>query len=318
MAQQEEAKMKQKLLQVFLCGLWLLTLIGCDQSNMAASSLIAPGSAQAWFDFPVDGMVLSLKPYELVSNVTDPSGISQVEWTINDEVVATTGVDEAVNSVKNLFEFHYPWTPDLPGEYVLMVRAQSSDGVWSKHAKVVVIIPGEPTSTYTPTVTETVVTITPSFTPTETPTATPTSTPTPDKKLSLVNFTKSSSQFFYGGCTPDSLTLSIEATKPEEVNYMYLFYKLQDIQTGEMTKSNEGTPMIKQGANKWVITVKGSQIIDYNRFDSAWFVYQFISQNKDQSLTRSKQMVDVSFSVCGSVAPQVEDIPTPFILNPWE
>ena len=183
------------------------------------------------------------------------------------------------------------------------------DGSWGLPAEVTVIIEGE-------------ISPTPEDTPTHTPTVeisrTPTITPTPDDQLALVNPTKSVNQFFYGGCAPDSVTFTIQATQPEKVKYMYLFYKLQDKDTGEMTESNGGTAMTKQGANTWTITLKSNQVQDYKKFDSAWVVYQFISQDANQELTRSKQLRDVMLSVCGSSILEPEKVPTIDIGSVWE
>lgn len=298
--------MKQKTFQVVILVLLLAALTGCNlPQNKAGTSDIKGGITQAWFDFPVDGMILSLKPYELVSHVTDPGGVAQVEWSINGSVVATDPIGKAVETVNELSEFHYKWTPSQPGEYLITVRAQAKGGDWGSPAKVKVVVPGELTVTPSPTMTATIVS---SVTPTVTSTITPTITPTVDDKLALVDMTLSTKQFYRPGCTPDSVTFTIRATKPKEVDYIYLFYKLMDTGSSRQTESNGGRAMKKSGADTWTLTVKASEIYDYKLFDNAWFVYQFIAQSDGKAVARSKSMADIRLSICGSAPDKPPEI----------
>ncbi len=310
--------MKQKTCLFITIVLWLVSLTGCNlpQSNTGAGE-VNGGITQAWFDFPVDGMVLALKPYELVSHVTDPGGIAQVEWSVNGAVVATDPIGKAVETVNELSEFHYRWTPAQPGEYLISVRPQSTGGTWGTPAKVRVTIPGELTSTPTPTLTATA-----TSTPTVILTVTPTVTATADDKLALVEMTKSTNQFYSPGCAPDNVTFTIRATRPEEVKYMYLFYKLMDTKGNGQTESNGGRPMKKTGEATWTLTVKASEIEGYTSFENAWFVYQFIAQGGSEVVARSKSMSDIQLSRCGKgpVVPPPGITLTPGlpVINPWE
>jgi hypothetical protein len=309
--------MKQKTYLFITIVLWLVSLTGCNlpQINTGAGDVYGK-KTQAWFDFPVDGMILALKPYELVSHVTDPGGIAQVEWSVNGSVVATDPIGKAVETVNELSEFHYRWTPEQPGEYLISVRPQSTGGEWGPSAKVRVTIPGEMTAT--PTMTAT---ITPSLMPTITATVTPTITPTADDKLALVDMTKSTNQFYHPGCTPDSVTFTIRATKPQDVKYMYLFYKLMDTKGTGQTEINGGRPMKKTGTDTWTLTVKASEIEGYKRFANAWFVYQFIAQGGSEVVARSQAMGDIQLSVCGSAPaepPGVTLTPGLPVINPSE
>jgi hypothetical protein len=303
--------MKRKIFQWIFTCLVVVGLAACNKpqvkGNPAPLSAEVPSIPQsivrAWFDFPANGMELKLKKYDLISHVTDAAGISQIEWRVNGEMVATEPLANAADTTEKLSEFHYQWEPNQPGDYVIQVRAQSASGGWGMPAEVKIKVLGDVTST--PTLT---------FTPTPTETTTATVTPTVDSQLALVDAAKSGAQFSTGSCTPNSLTFSIRATQPKAVSYMFLFFKLQDKESGEQTASNGGAPMTKSGADKWTITVRGSDIKDNNRFDESWFVYQFIAQGGNDVIARSKQLSDVTFTACGSAPPAV--LPEPIIITP--
>jgi hypothetical protein len=271
---------------------------------------IAPAKPSAWIDAPLDGMTLPLETYEIIYHASDPTGVSHVELTANDKLLAQ---DDKGSTPGDLLTLRYHWLPEEAGDYILRAREKNSAGAWSEFAEVRVKVIG---ATITPTLTPTLPTITVTVTPTTTPT--PTITPTVESGLGLAVSTRSTNQFFYGGCEPGSITLTVQANQPEKVQYMYLFYKLQDTETGQFTESNGGTPMTKKGSDTWTITLNANQVKDYNKFDSAWFIYQFISQDKDKNLTRSKQIADVLLSTCGGgvVVPPVD--PTLPVINPWE
>ena len=269
---------------------------------------------RTWIDFPLTGMELRLKEYTLMAHVADGAGISQIEWTINDEVVATDPLAKASNTTDVLSEFEYKWLPPEPGDYVIKVRSQSAGGNWSGPAEARVKVLGEPTVT---------VTVTPTLTNTPTPTAT---VPPPNAALALVDGKRSGDIFNIGTCGTNEMTFSVRATRPEQVAYMFLFYSLQDMGSGEKTPSNGGTPMVKTGKDTWSLTLKYNQVENYTKFSQSWFIYQFISQGPNQELTRAKPVSDLQFVSCGGnsgvkpgILPGIPEIKEPtkkFV--PWE
>ncbi len=267
---------------------------------------------RAWIDFPLTGMELHLKEYTLMAHVADGAGISQIEWAINDEVVSTDPVAKASNTTDVLSEFQYKWLPPEPGDYVIKVRAQSAGGNWSGPAEARIKVLGDATITVTPTLI---------LTPTPTATQPPANAP-----LALVDGKRSGDIFNIGNCGTNEMTFSVRATRPEQVTYMFLFYSLQDIGSGEKTPSNGGTPMVKTGKDTWSLTLKFNQVENYTKFSQSWFIYQFISQGPNQELTRAKPVSDLQFVSCGGnlgvkpgIKPGIPEIKVPtkkFV--PWE
>jgi hypothetical protein len=287
----------------------VLLFTACNVPQVSQAPLVTAGGPKAWIDAPLDGNRLRLEPYEVVYHGSDSAGVSLIEFSINGETLQT---ENNGNAAALLVTNKYNWEPQQPGNYTLRARTQNSSGSWSEYAIANVTIIGEATDTPTPTL---------SPTATLTPTNTPTVTPTAFGALQLVDPGRSVDAFYHGNCDPNQITFTIRATDPSAVQYMFLFYKLQDISSGEFTQNNDGTSMTKVGADTWSITLKYNQIENYNKFSDAWFIYQFVSQGPDKTITRSVQLNDVQFVACGGgvhILPGgIEEAVTP-IFHPGE
>lgn len=302
---------------IVLIALSASLLFGCNANNSTSQPTVTPadieisvaGSPSIWIDAPLNGMVLKDAPYEIVLHATAPKGIASVDLQINDQPEA---ISSAPDKNGMLWTYKHTWDPNGPGEYLLRAIARDINGQDSDPSEVRVIIVGEtptPTPTSTPTLT---------LTPTSTVTATV--TPTQPVGLELVDMTRSSDAFYNGACSPNSITFTIRATDPDQVKYMYFFYRLQDKSTGQKTDYNDGLSMNKVGTDTWSITIKSNQLENYNKYDEAWFIYQFTSQSADKTLTRSQAWGDVNYGRCSGSSPQniITITPTIFIGNPWE
>ncbi len=112
----------------------LIILVGLTACNLNLGYQSIP---QAWIDAPLDGMVLPLAPYDIIAHASDPTGISQIEISINGSVIGTAPGSGA------LFNATQPWTPSEPGEYLIQARGINSGGVWSEYAEVRVFVQGD-------------------------------------------------------------------------------------------------------------------------------------------------------------------------------
>ena len=301
-------------LSVLFVLVYLVTIYPLQSSQaMAGVPAASAGVSKAWLDAPLDGKQLPLAPYEVVYHGADLSGVARMELSINGNQVS---LEDNPNQSKLLVTSKYAWKPQAPGKYTLRARAQNNAGGWSEYAIANVTILGTITDTPTPTPT---MTITPTITTSPTPTNTPTPTPTTFAKLQLLDPTRSVGTFYHGSCTPNEITFTIRASDPKAVQYLFLFYKMQDMDSEQITESNDGQNMQKVGNDTWSITLKYTQIPNYNRFSRAWFIYQFISQGPNKEITRGKQYTDVQFLGCsGESKPAPKPgskAPTPFYFD---
>ena len=149
---------------------------------------ISPSAPQAWIDDPLDGMRLPLQPYTLTLHSSDPSGIAEMEVSINGAVLATL---PNPNPAQLLVYLTHKWVPVAPDgiSFAPAPGTPREPGALrirpSLRSKTPPQPPRQPPraparSRLTPTQTTTG-TVTPTPTQTTTITRTPTITPTPTR-----------------------------------------------------------------------------------------------------------------------------------------
>jgi hypothetical protein len=130
---------KYSLLLLFA---FLLTACGPQGSSGGEAS----AQPVSWFDTPLPGTILEVAPgppenelpaVRLVSHHSDLNGISEIEFSVNDEIFESADVQEDESLITDTRD----WIPPGPGEYTLRVRALSKDGSWGDYAETYVIIP---------------------------------------------------------------------------------------------------------------------------------------------------------------------------------
>jgi CSLREA domain-containing protein len=106
--------------------------------------------------------------------------------------------------------------------------------------------------------------------------------------------------FFYGGCTPDRVDITLEVSNPpEEIDYTLLFVRLVDKKSGA-AGAWDSLSMSKLGPTKFFFTLTADRVPDGDKFADAWLQYQFVAYNKAQKeIGRSDVFWDVSFGRCG-------------------
>ncbi len=144
---------------------FVLSACNLSQSTLSQST---GGGLQAGIDAPTNGAVLPLAPYTLVAHASDPTGITQVEFSVDGAVIGT------VPGTGSVLVAQQAWTPSAAGPHLIQARAQNASGTWSPYAEARVTVQGQAgqnppgageTPTLAVTATETL-TPTPSFTET--------------------------------------------------------------------------------------------------------------------------------------------------------
>ena len=281
----------------------LSLLYGCNMpSTQPEGGQI--GGTQTWIDAPLDGSTIPFTPpYEIVLHAYDPASVTQVELYANGSLMTTM---PNPNPGQLLTTLKYPWSPAAPGNYTLSARAQSSGGVWGGETTVRVTVIG---ITATPVITVTdVVTVTP-ITATFTPTPTNTPTSVPPAKLSFTPRI-STSEFYYGNCTPDQVTIQVFVSGGN-ISNVVLFQDLQDQASGEATGWDEGSSMNPAGSGWFTRTVTARSLNGVNKFSSAWLLYQFVATDgSGQVAGRSEVYSDIALSACSTPVPVRPDVIT--------
>lgn len=282
-----------------------LLLSGC---NMMAPAPQAPqvGSVQTWIDAPLDGSTIPFAPYEIVLHAYDPTGVTQVELMANGSLLATL---PNANSNQGLALLKYMWSPPAPGNYTLSARAQSGNGLPGSEANAVITVAGAsptPVVSFTPTLVDT-------LTPTTVPSFTPTLIP------AQLAFTPqiSASEFFYGTCGSNQVTIQVHATGPN-LSGVLLFLRLKDQSSGETTDWDGGSAMTPSGNGWFSRTVNSSSLAGAGSMTAAWLLYQFIATDTASKIIgRSQVYSDMTLSSCGPIFRRAASpTPVPFVIPP--
>jgi hypothetical protein len=129
---------------------------------------------------------------------------------------------------------------------------------------------------------------------------TPTPIPAAAKGITFIHAV-SSAQMFYGGCNPGQVTIDVTVSDPSAVDDVYLFTRLEDQESGQQTPWDDGHSMNPQGNGLYRIILNGDGIPNYNTYDTAWLVYQFVSTDSAQAINgRSPRIYDLALGTCGS------------------
>ena len=305
-----------------LCFLVLVACLlfsGCNLPGTASTPTPVPkfGAAQTWIDAPLDGSTIPLAPYEIVMHAYDPGGVTQVELKANGSLLASIPNPSPGQSFATL---KYIWIPAAAGNYTLAASAQGQNGPPGYEAAALVTVSDAsptPVDTAVPSDTPTPVhtsspTITQHPTITLTPTATQTSTPTTGPVSLTFVPQVSGDQFYYGSCTPNQVTIQVNATGGN-IYSVVLFLKLQDQASGTMTGWDAGTSMTPSGSGWFTRTISSSSISGADDFSASWLLYQFVATDSSgQLIGRSQTYSDIALSACAAI-PIRRITPTPVI-----
>jgi hypothetical protein len=295
-----------------LASALLLTLLAA--CNLPQASAVVPVSEgpKTWFDAPLDGSNLPLAPYPVMIHAYDPGGVSQVEFSVNGEVLGNL----KPTSTSGLAIVEYSWQPQSTGNFVLRARAQGQAQSWNSEASVTVTI-GDFTPTtvvsFTPTPVDTftptsVISFTPTNVDTFTPTNVPSFTPTPVPAGLSFKPNISTSQIYAGDCGTNQVTIQAYVTNPSLVSGITLFLKLKNQTTGESTSWSEGDTMDPAGNGWYQRTVSSTSIPGYNDYKKSWILYQFVATNGGSIVGRSPVYSDIGLSLCSAPAQGITPI----------
>ena len=287
------------VLRMWVCLNLILGLAACNLPGRDSLPLVEPTldtAASAWFDAPLDGMVLPPAPYEVVFHGASNAGVERGELSING-----TQVEVLPNPEIGLLlaVFHTTWSPPGPGQYALQARTQGQDGRWSDYVQVNVTVAATPTPT---------ITLIPTRTPTLTPTATTTQLPAPTRTVTrtetpmqLVFSPRVVPDLFYTkDCTPDRVTITVNVSPVETISALYLFFHLENQVGGGATDWAEPVMMGKLAPGQFSSILPSSIIPGANSFESAWLLLQFAAIDSQGIVQgRSEVFAGATLARCG-------------------
>jgi hypothetical protein len=139
-----------------------------------------------------------------------------------------------------------------------------------------------------------------------TPTATPTATATPTPALSAaeISISKVSSRNIYyrgRGCGPQFVTITAMVKWSSAINYVGLYYRLQDQASGAYSDWQNKTMFLASAGPpplyRATIDV-ASEIAGYSHFPKSWFQYQIVAKDIGGAQIHSEVFWDIDLSLC--------------------
>ncbi len=250
--------MNKRQLSLLAGGFLFFVVIACTIPGVGAG---ARAAVNVGIESPASGDSFPLGPVTVVYSASSSDGIAEVELSVDDAVVMR--VDEINQSI---IVSEYTWTPNAPGEYTIRVRARSGENVWSDTEQVEITIESTPAPTATVAATAAV------------PTATPEPGPTPDP-FRIFDVKASPFTFYYGDddCGPNEITITAKVNFPNQVQGLVLFTRFADQESFEMTNWDSGRSMSKFSDDTYRITLKASDLPNYNKYEFATLFYQIVA-----------------------------------------
>jgi len=313
-----------KFLPLFL--IFAIFIVACNPTPVPFASAVAQVSANAWIDAPLNDSLLPFAPVDITSHFYHPSGVKQIELSINGSVLRT---DPAPDTKTDFVFITQKWSPPAPGEYQLSVRAQSNSGDWGSIAKasvtvgeVITVTPTIPARPITSTITSTparAITITATNTPqvvtrppTNTPqivTRPPTNTPQPPTRPPTNTPTRSvpttvvpastgptfgapstSRTLFYNlaGCGSTEVTINIAVNDSVSVSRVIISYRVG-------TGATQTQGMSNTSGNIWSKTLRAGQEVPTS--PTGVLTYSITASNS-QGKSATSPSYNVTYSNC--------------------
>lgn len=281
----------KKLALFLLFSLIALSVVGCGGGGITISlggSEPAPNQPtyplQAVIDAPVSGSTLAMNPIDIGYHATAQDGVAAVELSVDGAVVSNVVTPDPK---QQLVALKYTWQPTVSGIHVLRARAQSSKGVWSNYAEVMVTIqapaqqqnqqPQQQPEPQNPP-------------PTETPPG-----------VYITNVNKSVNKFYWGAnsCGPVKMTLTIKVSNAKDVFQVVVFNRLWSSEGEGSAGWDSGYAMKPMGNGEYSFTYTETNVRNPNGQDRSEFHYQFVVMGKNNvRLFKSDVYKDIVFNRC--------------------
>ncbi len=272
-----------------------MVVCACSLINLSPTS--SDIETTVGINSPLSGQTLAQGPVDIFFYAGSSVGISKVELSINGAVVQNVLIHDA----QNINVLQYQWTPVEAGIYQISVRAQNARGFWSESEAVTVTVSNqisptlEPTATFIPT--PTWLPTTP-YSPTATYAPPPTATPSP---LRIYDVNTNIFTFYYGesSCGANEIVITARVTQPEVVKSLLLFTRFDDHESTQISEWDSGRTMQKFSDGSYKVTLKASELANYNKFEFATLFYQIVATDtNNNSISRTTVFKDAHLEIC--------------------
>lgn len=121
-------------------------------------------------------------------------------------------------------------------------------------------------------------------------TATPFYTSTSSRPgVGFASVTYSPKKIFWGGCKPNSVTITAEVDDIEAVYSVVYFLRVKDFKEEDYTPWTNGDIMVNRGQGEFTIVLKGTNIYGHNHYSRSWVYFQLVATDiEGEEIGRTK------------------------------
>ena len=154
-------------------------------------------------------------------------------------------------------------------------------------------------------------------------TITPFYTPTSSKPgIGFFSVKYSPKKIYWGGCSPNSVTITAEVDDPEEVFSVIIFIRVKDIKKEDYTPWTNGDVMLNRGQGVFTTTLVGSKIYGHDHYLRSWVYFQLVATNIEGEEIGRTKIYEKAFDMypcpcltpltgCPITTPKPKSSPTP-------
>lgn len=105
----------------------------------------------------------------------------------------------------------------------------------------------------------------------------------------FASVTYSPKKIFWGGCTPNSVTIKAEVEDVDEVFSVVYFLRVKDFKDEDYTPWTNGDVMLNRGQGVFTTTLVGSKIYGHDHYSRSWVYFQLVATNiKGEEIGRTR------------------------------
>lgn len=134
-------------------------------------------------------------------------------------------------------------------------------------------------------------------------TATPVLTSTPIRPgAGFLSISISDKKIFWGECTPNKTTITVQVDNPEEIVSVIIFTQVKNMKKEDYTPWTSGNVMYNNFDGSFTYVMVGSEVEGHNHYKNSWVRFQLVATNiEGEEIGRSKiytEEIDLSPCMC--------------------
>ncbi|HNE05818.1 MAG TPA: hypothetical protein PLR93_03500 [Anaerolineales bacterium] len=113
----------------------------------------------------------------------------------------------------------------------------------------------------------------------------------------FASVTYSPTKIYWGGCTPNSVTIIAKVDDVEEVTSVLIFVRVKDLTEEDYTPWTNGDVMLNRGQGEFTTVLYGSKIKGHDHYLRSWVYFQLVATNIEGEEIGRTKIYDKAFDM---------------------